>query len=109
MAGQGARIYQNDVGTEFYLETGEDLTAASALKIFVQRPDGTQVEWTGAAALNPDPDTDPLLGPTCIKYTFKTGDVAQVGPYMAHGHATFTAGSWTSNLASFQVYERFAA
>ncbi len=40
------KVYEGSIGTEIILDTGENLTGATSLKILYKKPDGTTGEWT---------------------------------------------------------------
>ena len=39
------KIYTGSVGVQFVLDTGQDLTGATVMKIYAKKPDGTTVTW----------------------------------------------------------------
>lgn len=58
-----------DVGTEFILNCGVDITAATVMKVIARKPvTGQRVEWTAV-----------LEGTTSIKYTTLAGDISAAG------------------------------
>lgn len=93
-----SRIYVGDIGTEFQVDTCTTLTGATTLELLVRKPDGTFATWTGA-----------ILDLTKIKYTTVANDLNQVGFYSLHAHVVLSSGTWTGNLCSFQVWERWVA
>lgn len=62
-------IFVGDVGTEFILDCGVDISTATVRKIIVRKPiTGERVEWSAVAE-----------GTTSIKYTTILGDISSAG------------------------------
>lgn len=62
-------IFVGDVGTEFILDCGVDISTATVRKIIVRKPvTGEKVEWTASAE-----------GTNSIKYTTIEGDISSPG------------------------------
>ncbi len=93
------KIYQDDVGTIFEVEVGEDLSTANATDLKVLKPDGTTIEtWIGAVngAIN-----------TQIDYTIDAGDLDQVGTYFLQSYVEFAAWTGRGETVEFIVYRAF--
>ena len=62
-------VFAGDIGTEFILDCGVDISTATVRKIIVRKPvTGERVEWTAIAE-----------GTTAIKYTTILGDISTAG------------------------------
>lgn len=62
-------VFAGDIGTEFILDCGVDISTATVRKIIVRKPvTGERVEWTAIAE-----------GTTAIKYTTLPGDISTAG------------------------------
>lgn len=75
-----AKVYQDAVGTVIRINMGTDVSAATAVKYEVMKPNGAEEEWT--AALDGDDEE-------CIVYTVVATDLDQVGEYLIQPKLTF--------------------
>ena len=91
-----SKIYVGDVGTSISLNTGLDLTGATVTDIYVKKPDGTLVTWTGT-----------VTDDTCITRVTQAGDLDQKGVYYVQ--AKLSLGGWVGRgeTANFTVYDVF--
>ncbi len=91
------KIYKGDVGVEIRLDTGQNLTGATAMKINVQKPDGTKTEW---AALQ--------YNSTTLYYVTIPGDLAASGDYVFQSYVEWGEGSkHTGESVKLKIYEPF--
>jgi len=95
------KIYLNDIGTRFEIDTGVDVTAATKVGLVVKKPDGTVVNWAGHIDT-----TDPLQKNNVI-YVAGIGDFDQPGFYIAQATVTFTNWSGRGEAFTFQVNDYF--
>lgn len=87
-------IFKGDIGTAIILDTGEDLTSASAFKIQCRKPSGTSVDWTGIQYQT-----------TMIKYTTVAGDLNEDGDYQLQAVVTGLNGwSGSGEVAHLRVH-----
>jgi len=91
------KLYKNTEGLPVIIDMGEDVSTATNIVLHVTKPDSTTTTWTGAIVYNTN----------YFKYTLKSGDVDQVGPYKIHPHSTL--GSWTGfwETTSIRVYDEY--
>lgn len=94
-----AKAHQNDVGTVIRLETGVDLTSATAQHIKVLEPDGTEVQW---AATVEAPATAGVLTYTCT-----ADDLDQAGTYELHAYVEFGSNLWLGELVKLKTFAKF--
>jgi hypothetical protein len=89
--------YIDVAGVPITLDTGEDLSTATNLRIYIRKPDGTELEKTASVT-----DTTKL---TC---TTTHGDLDQPGFYRAQ--VGFTKGGWTGRGSTFKfaIYPKYA-
>lgn len=92
------KYYVGDLGTVITVSTGNVLTGATTTDLKVQKPDGTEVVWTGTI--------DPLNNQRIV-YTIGVGDFDQSGRYRLQSFVAFPSGSWLGNTAEFTVAEPF--
>jgi len=91
------KIYKGDVGVEIRLDTGQNLIGATAMKIKVQKPDGTEAEW---AALQHNSTT--------IYYVTSSGDLAASGDYVLQSYVEWGEDSkHTGESVILKIYEPF--
>lgn len=95
------KVYLDDVGTGLIVNTGVDIAAAVGTKLFIRKPDRTEVEWTPAVIHTID------TLPNYLKYITVAGDLNLIGTYKVQ--AGLTLGPWTGRgeTASFTVTSKF--
>ena len=93
--------YVGTVGLIINVDTGIDLTAATATKLLVRKPSGEEVEWAAVVT------TDPFGDSTRLRYITAVGDLDEEGFYKVQANATI--GDWTGKgkTTSFKVYAKF--
>ena len=90
-----AKLYVGDTGTVIQLDTGQDLSAATDLKIEVSKPDGTVTSWPADK-----------LG-TAMRFTTLASTFDQAGTYKVQAHVTAAGGDWRGETAKLVVFDRF--
>jgi len=91
------KIYEGDIGVEIRLDTGQSLTDATVMKIKVQKPDGTETEWTAAQ-----------YSSTTIYYVTVSGDLADSGDYILQSYVEWGENSkHTGESVILKIYEPF--
>ena len=91
------KIYKGDVGVEIRLDTGQNLTGATAMKIKVQKPDGTETEWAAQQ-----------YNSTTIYYVTASGDLAANGDYVLQSYVEWGEDSkHTGESVILKIYEPF--
>ncbi len=74
-------VYQNDVGVEFVVETGQDLALATVTELHVKFPDGTTAQWTAT------------ISGTTLHYVTAMADLVQAGDYILQPYVEWGGGS----------------
>jgi len=90
------KYYVGDVGTEIRVNCGQIITGATALKLYVQKPDGTEVEWTPT-----------IYGTDYLTYTIIADDFDQEGDYRLQSGLTLTGWTGRGEVAIFTVHGLF--
>lgn len=91
------KVYLGDFGTLIDLDVGEDVSAATELRIQALKPDGTTVvAWIPA-----------LIGETILRYPLATGDLDQTGTWKFQAKVTNSDGVWYGETAPLRVYPLF--
>ena len=88
--------YIDTIGIVIRVDVVEDITTATDPKLYVRKPDGTEVIWIPSKS-----------GTTHFEYTTVSGDVDQSGFYRLQ--AGFTIDGWTGRggTAEFTIYPKF--
>ena len=90
------RLFKDDEGVQFEIDTSVDLSAASVKKLMIKKPDGSLVEWT-----------DTTISGTKIIYVSKGGDLSVPGKYLIAAYVEFPTSKHTGETVSIEVYTRF--
>lgn len=90
------KYYVGDVGTLVIVDTLVDITAATVLRLIVQKPDGAVVVWDGV-----------LRGTTSIAYTIGAGDFNAKGMYQLQAYVETAEGHRRGDVARFDVSAPF--
>ena len=90
------KIYKDDVGTMIYVNCGQDITGATATKLKVKKPSGTEVEWTAT-----------VDGTTQLRYITGSGDIDESGAYLVQSNMTLSGWTGLGETATFTVYEPY--
>lgn len=88
-----SKIYVDDVGTEFQVDVGVDITGATTAELKVTKPDGSLVTWAGTE------------NGTRIDYTIETDDLDLPGRYRLNAYVETATWSGHGETAEFVVYE----
>lgn len=91
------KIYTGDVGTVIKLDTKEDISSSTDVRIIYEKPDGTSTEWI--ATIN---------GSSYVQYiTTSTSDLDQAGTWTVQVYVDL--GSWVGHGESthFKVYDLY--
>lgn len=75
-------VYKNEVGLAIILDCGQDVSAATGIKIKVKKPNNTEVEWDAN-----------VYNTNYIRYITQTNDLDLAGNYDLQSYMTL--GSWT--------------
>jgi hypothetical protein len=95
-----AKHYVNEVGSIIIVNTGVDLTTATATQIRVKKPDGTVAVY--------DADVYTISGsPNYLKYTTLTGDLDQAGKYLVQPYVVFPTWQGYGETSYFIVNNLF--
>jgi len=91
------KIYKGDVGVEIRLDTSQSLTGATAMKIKVRKPDGTEAEWAAQQCNS-----------TTIYYVTASGDLAASGDYVLQSYVEWREDSkHTGESVKLRIYDQF--
>lgn len=88
--------YVDDVGTEVLVDTVEDISTATIVKLNVRKPSGTEVEWAGAIYQN-----------HYIRYIIQADDLDEPGEYAIQADVTTPSGHWLGSTAVLSVHAEF--
>lgn len=95
------KCYVGDIGTELIVDTCEDLSTATSVKLMVWKPGATTATvWVGS-----------VYDTTHIRYVVQavTGgsDLSVAGLYKVQAWAQMPSGTWRGATTSFWVYDVF--
>ena len=90
------KVYIGDIGTEIILDTGQDLSTATSLKIKYRKPNGTTGEW---AASQVSGDS------TKMKYVTQEGDLDVAGTWELQAYVEFASWQGHGEIATLVVYK----
>ncbi len=97
-----AEIMVGDIGTELVVEATDEggevvnIASASALTVYLTKPDGTVLTKTGTLDAS---GTDGLF-----KYTTVSGDLSVAGTWRIQGRVTLGSARWSTREATFKVF-----
>jgi hypothetical protein len=92
-------VFVGDVGTEFILDCGVDVSEATVMKIIVAKPcGGPVVEWPAVAE-----------GPNAIKYKALAGDLDVDGIYCIQAYIEMPGWSGSGEAAIFEARRKVGA
>lgn len=94
---QNGKYYVGDIGTEIIVDTCSDITAATAVKLIVEKPDGTIEDWDGS-----------VYETTKIRHVVVSGDFDQSGEYTLQAHVTMPGWTGRGNATTFRISSAFA-
>lgn len=89
------KIYLGDTGTEIILDTGEDLTSATVMKILYKNKT-TSGEWIAT-----------VVETTKLRYVTQTDDLDVSGVWKVQAYVEMPSWSGKGNTASFNVLTSF--
>jgi len=102
MSTSSAKYYVGAVGTEIVVDTEEDISTATVLKLLVKKPCGAEVEWVGE--LGP-PNTVGVY--TTIKYVVATGDWDTAGWWTVQAYVAMPGWSGLGATVKFKLYAAY--
>ena len=96
-----SQIHVGDIGTQLIMtvkDDGEivDISQASALHVFIKKPDAQTYTKTGII-LNDGTDGK-------MRYVSVAGDFNAAGNYKIQGKVTLTSGLYYTSISTFKVY-----
>lgn len=91
------KTYVGDTGTVITLDCGQNISAATARSIAVQKPDGTTTSWAASAS-----------GTDSIAYTTLANSLDQNGTWLLQAVVSLGGGTWRGETAQLTVYSPFA-
>mgnify|MGYP001153685473 CR=1 FL=1 len=91
--------YIGTVGTPIIVDTDEDISTATVLKLLVKKPSGSEVVW------------EAVLGPanaigiyTKLQYTVQTGDWDEAGWWSIQAYVEMPEWKGPGNTVKFKLY-----
>lgn len=96
-----SEIHEGDIGTKLLVTVTDDgtvvdISSASALSIFIRKPNGTILTRTGTL------ETDGTDGK--MYYITVSGDLDAAGNYKIQGQVVLPSGSYYTSTATFKVH-----
>lgn len=92
------KIFRNDVGVEFHVDTKISLVGVTVKKLVVRKPSGSLVDWD-----------DPTVSSEELVYTSLATDLDEVGTYSLAAYVEFGSTSkHYGETVRFKVYEPLA-
>ena len=95
------KLYVGNYGVSIVVETCSSVSTATTLRMEVQKPDGTSVQWS-ATALSGDTEE------TKIYYVLTSGDIDQAGEYFLQAYIADGTSVKRGNKTSFVVHPLFS-
>jgi hypothetical protein len=92
-------IYVGDVGTEFTFGFGQDISAATEVRVLILKPDLTEVVWEWADLVPVDSET--------LKYTTVDGDLDKAGTWKFQPVVSIGGNTYHCKTAEHQIYARY--
>ncbi len=94
------KIYKGDVGTAIILDTGEDLSEATAVSMAVRKPDGTVAIWSAEVVQVEGARTG-------VRHLVQAGELDQEGIYRLQAVVTLPGWTGRTQTAEMKVWEEF--
>jgi len=91
-----AKNYVGDIGTVITVDCEEDISAATNTILKVEKPDGTEVEWTAS-----------IYDTNYLQYTVVAGDFDQEGVYTVQANLSISGWSGSGDSASFIIHNEY--
>ena len=90
------KVYKNDVGTAIILDTTEDISTQTVLKILYKKPSGTEGEWTGA-----------VYQTTKARYITVSGDLSEKGLWYLQVYVELPSWKGYGETVEMFVYDQW--
>ncbi len=90
------KVYEGDIGTVIELDTGEDISSASTLRIYYTKPSGTTSFWPAT-----------LVGTSRLSYTTQSGNLDEDGVWSLQAYVVTASGTWRGETVKLRVYAQF--
>ncbi len=91
-----SKVYVGDTGTVIQLDTGQNLTTATAVSIEASKPNGAVVSWAGVVVSATKVEF--VTGPTTL-------DIS--GKWVLQAKVVLPSGTWRGESANMTVYPVF--
>ena len=92
-----SQYYVGDIGTIIEVDTCNDITTATLVRLNVQKPDDTVVTWSGS-----------VYDTTKIRHTVVSGDFDQSGTYYVQAYVEMPGWTGRGGTASFKLVLPFS-
>ena len=90
------KVYKNDIGTAIILDTTENITAQTVLKILYQKPSGTVGEWAAT-----------VFQTTKARYVTISGDLNEKGLWYLQIYLEIPAWKGYGETVEMYVYDQW--
>lgn len=91
------KVYAGDLGTRVILDCGQNVSAATARSIEVQKPDGSTASWSASAS-----------GTNSIQFDTEAGSSFNVpGTWRIQSKITIGGAVWRGKTVTLTVYPAF--
>lgn len=87
------KIYLGDYGTVLDLDVGEDISTATAVRIYYEKPSGATGFWTAA-----------LQDTNKVRYTTQSGDFDEAGVWTLQARVTNLSGIWYGEAVKIRIW-----
>jgi len=91
-----SKIYNGDIGTEFVVDTGSDISTATTMQLKIKKPSGTIVTWDCTQTQT-----------TKITYTTILNDIDEVGKYTGQAYVALPDWQGYGETFDFSVWDVF--
>jgi hypothetical protein len=90
------KIYVGSAAREIILDTGVDITSATACAIEGRRPDFSTFTWPAE-----------VYDTTCVRYFTTEASLNMSGTWTVHASVTEVGGNWLGEAATFEIFDKY--
>ena len=90
------KVYKNDIGTAIILDTTEDISTQTTLKILYMKPSGTEGEWIAT-----------VYDTTKAKYVTTSGDLSEKGLWYLQVYLELPSWKGYGETVEMMVYDQW--
>lgn len=92
-----AKHYVNEIGTQIIVEATSDISAASGVYLYIQKPDSTIEQWDAT-----------IVSGIYIVHTVVAGEFDLAGKYSVQPWIAMSGWSGYGDTDEFEIYKRFS-